>query len=402
MQERSILISGIGIAGATLAYWLGKFGLTPTLVERAPDLRSGGYVIDFWGPGYDIAERMGIVPELKTEGYDTRELRIVNAKGRRVGGFGVEVFRELTAGRYVTIARSDLAKLIYRKIESRYETIFGDGIANIVQDKDGVRVEFAHAKPRRFDILIGADGLHSAVRRLVFGSHDRFEKHLGYAVAAFEVNIYRNRDEGVYVSYAAPRKQVARFATRGNRTLFLFVFAIDRPLGIDPHDARSQQALLHTEFDHADWECSQILTAMDNCDNLYFDSVSQIRMNAWSLGRVALVGDAAFCPSLLAGQGSALAMAAAYVLAGELSQANARPEAAFSAYEQLLRPFMTGKQKAAEKFARSFAPKTQVGLFLRNQVTRAFAIPYVADLMLGRILRDEIDLPDYPTPGWKL
>ena len=397
MRQQTVLISGIGIAGATLAYWLGQFGLAPTLVERAARPRTGGYIIDFWGRGYDIAERMGLVPELRKEGYDVRELRIVDTKGKRVGGFGVDVFRKLTGGRYVSIARADLAKLIYQKIEHSFETIFGDGVAGIRQDEDGVHVEFAHAPARHFDFVIGADGLHSAVRKLVFGSQDQFEKFLGHYVAAFEVKGYPNRDERVYVSYELPGKQVARFAMREDRTLFLLVFATDQPLPIASRDAPSQKARLHAEFDRAGWECRQMLAALDDCDDLYFDSVSQIRMNAWSRRRVALVGDAAFCPSLLAGQGSALAMIGAYVLAGELAAAGGRWQTAFDRYEHLLLPFMTSKQKAAEQFARSFAPRTQFGLFVRNQVTKALALPFVADLTMGPLIRDAIDLPDYPT-----
>jgi len=397
VRQQTVLISGVGIAGATLAYWLGQCGFKPTLIERAARPRTGGYIIDFWGRGYDIAERMGLVPGLRAEGYDVHELRVVDAKGRRVGGFGVDVFRRLTGGRYVSIARAELARLIYRTIEGSAETIFGDGIVGIAQDEVGVNVEFARAPPRRFDFVIGADGLHSAVRKLVFGSQGQFEKFLGYYVAAFEVDGYPNRDERVYVSYEIPGKQVARFAMRQDRTLFLLVFAADRLLPIAPHDARSQKARLRAEFDRAGWECRQILAALDDCDDLYFDSVSQIRMNTWSRGRVALVGDAAFCPSLLAGQGSALAMIGAYVLAGELAAAGGRWQTAFGRYEGLLLPFLAEKQKAAEQFARSFAPRTQFGLFVRNQVMKALALPFVADLTLGRLVHDAIDLPTYPT-----
>ncbi len=275
MHERTALISGIGIAGATLAYWLGKFGFTPTLVEQAPRPRTGGYVIDFWGRGYDIAEKMGLVPGLRAKGYHIRELRIVDANGRRIGGFGVDVFRELTRSRYVSIARADLARLIYGRIENRFETIFGDSIVQIAQDDDGVDVNFKHAAPRRFDFVIGADGLHSAVRKLVFGPEDRFEKYLGYYVAAFEVDGFPNRDEQIYVSYEFPGKQVARFAMREGRTLFLLVFAADNPLPINPRDTSSQKTRLHTEFDQGGWECPQIMAELDSCDDLYFDSVSQ-------------------------------------------------------------------------------------------------------------------------------
>lgn len=390
-----VLISGIGIAGPTLAYWLSVYGVTSTLVERAPRLRAGGYAIDFWGRGYDIAERMGIIPEIRRDGYEIKELRIINSRGRRTGGFNVDIFRTATEGRYVTIARSDLARNIFRKIEGRCETIFDDSITRIEQTGAGVDVTFEHAAPRHFDAVIGADGLHSVVRKLVFGNEERFEKFLNYSVAAFEATGYQSREEDIYVNYSTPGRQVGRLSLGNNRTLFLFVFADERGRRIDPQDTEAQKAALHSEFGNLGWECPQILAAMDACDEFYFDRVSQIRMDTWSQGRVGLVGDAAFCPSLLAGQGSALAMIAAYVLAGELGNTNNPPEQALKRYERLLRSFMLAKQNAAEKFAASFAPKTWTGLFLRNQVTKALAIPFLAKMLIGSTLLDRIDLPDY-------
>jgi 2-polyprenyl-6-methoxyphenol hydroxylase-like FAD-dependent oxidoreductase len=176
--------------------------------------------------------------------------------------------------------------------------------------------------------------------------------------------------------------------------MFLFVFAADTPPQVDAHDLSAQKALLNAIFRDAGWECPQILAALETCDDLYFDRVSQIHMDTWSKGRVALIGDAAFCASLLAGQGSALAMGAAYILAGELDRA-AAPEAAFRHYEALLRPLLDSKQKAARQFASGFAPKTWWGLFLRNQITKAFAIPFVARLAMGSSLMDRIEVPNY-------
>jgi 2-polyprenyl-6-methoxyphenol hydroxylase-like FAD-dependent oxidoreductase len=395
MSGKSILISGAGIAGPTLAYWLMAYGLTPTLVERAPRPRTGGYVIDFWGLGYDVAEKMGLLPELRRRGYDVRELRLVDDRGRRVGGFDAAVFRELTGGRYVSLARSELALLLYEKIKGRCEILFGDGITEIEERDDGVHVAFEHASERTFDLVIGADGLHSEVRRLVFGTGEWSEKYLGYMVAAFQADGYRPRDDLAYVSYALPGRQVARFAMRGDRTMFLFVFTADAPPAVAAHDTAAQKAVLRAKFGDAGWECPQILAALDDTDDLYFDRVSQIHMGTWSKGRVALTGDAAFCVSLLAGQGSALAMAAAYVLAGELGHAGAAPETAFQRYEQILRPLIATKQKAAAQFAGSFAPKSRLGLFVRNQVTKTLALPFVAKLVLGPSLLDHIDLPDY-------
>jgi 2-polyprenyl-6-methoxyphenol hydroxylase-like FAD-dependent oxidoreductase len=395
VTPRTVLISGTGIAGPTLAYWLGSNGFTPTLVERAPRPRSGGYIIDFWGLGYDIAERMGLIPAIKSAGYRFEALRFVDERNRRVGGFRADVIRKLTNDRYISLPRSELAALLYGTVENRCEAIFDDSVAAIAQSADGVDVTFTHAPPRRFDLVIGADGLHSQVRNLAFGPETQFERYLGYTAAGFAVDGYPHRDDLVFVSYSIPGKQVSRFAMRDGRTVFLFVFATDGPPRIDPHDTQAQKTLLHAAFDHAGWECSQILAALEASDDIYFDPVSQIRLDAWSRGRVALVGDAAFAPSLLAGQGSALAMTAAYVLAGELGRSPDQPQEAFARYEHMLRPFIVEKQVAAEKFARSFAPRTNFGLFVRNQATRLFAIPQLAKLILGNSLLDRLDLPDY-------
>jgi 2-polyprenyl-6-methoxyphenol hydroxylase-like FAD-dependent oxidoreductase len=396
MRKKSVLICGIGIAGPTLAYWLLRNGFEPVLIDKSAHLRAGGYVIDFWGLGYEIAAWMELLPALSSAGYRVQELRFVDARGRRVAGFKADVFHKLTGGRYLSILRGDLARTIYDKVEGRCETIFGDSVAGIEQAQHGVRVTFEHAPTREFDLVIGADGLHSAVRKLEFGSQDRFEKFLGYIVAAFEAEGYRPRDELVYVSYCVPGKQVARFAMREDRTMFLFVFAAAPDVMCNVHDVQAQKALLHREFGGAGWECRQILAALDRCKDIYFDRVSQIRMDSWSRGRVALVGDAAFCPSLMAGQGAALAMISAYVLAGELA-GESRPEQAFRSYETVLHPFMAGKQKAAQQFAGSLVPRTHIGLFVRNQITNAMRLPLVAELVLGRNLLDRLELPAYGT-----
>jgi len=399
MAGRNVLISGAGIAGPTLAFWLHAAGFRPTLVELAPALRTGGYIIDFWGLGYEIAERMGIAPDLDRIGYHVRELRIVGEAGARRAGFGVGVFRELTGGRYVSLSRSELSRLLVEKIESRAEIIFGDEVVGLEDRGAEVMVRFRQGAERRFDLVIGADGQHSAVRRLVFGAEAEFEKRLGYIVAAFEAPGYRPRDENVYVAHGAPGRQLARFALRDDRTLILFVAALDSPLLSPTLDRPAQRALLRRLFANDGWETTPILDALDRAEDLYFDHVSQIRMPRWSRGRTALVGDAAFCLSLMAGQGSAVAMTAAYVLAGELSRANGQHEAAFRAYENLLRPWIATKQQAAVRFARTFAPRTRFGLALRTCVMKTFFIPGLARLALGRGIRDTLKLPEYGLPA---
>jgi 2-polyprenyl-6-methoxyphenol hydroxylase-like FAD-dependent oxidoreductase len=339
---------------------------------------------------------MGLANEINRVGYHIREMRVVNDNGDRITGLGTRVFRELTGGRFVTLGRSDLSRLLFDKVRGTTETIFGDEIISLREQSDGVEVQFRNAKMRRFGLVIGADGLHSNVRRLIFGSQDQFERQLGYYVAAFEVEGYRPRDENVYVTHSQPGRMVGRFALHDDRTLFLFVFAFDRSVPV--FDVATQKAILRERFGDGTWECPRILDKLNRTESLYFDRVSQIKMEHWSRGRIALVGDAAFCVSLMAGQGSALAITAAYVMAGELVKAAGRYAEAFHNYETLLRGYMVAKQRGAERFSSAFAPRTRLGLFLRNQVIKACAIPGLSSLAFGRDIIDKLALPDYRWP----
>jgi 2-polyprenyl-6-methoxyphenol hydroxylase-like FAD-dependent oxidoreductase len=232
------------------------------------------------------------------------------------------------------------------------------------------------------------------VRRLAFGPQAGFERSLGYHVAAFEAEGYRPRDELVYVSHAEPGRQIARFAERDHRTMFLYIFAEEHLSGPEPTDTAARAALRRV-FAGVGWECPRILDAMDQAPELYFDRVSQIVVDRWSSGRFALVGDAAACVSLLAGEGTGLAMVEAYVLAGELKAAGGDHAEAFRRYEQRLRPFIEGKQKSARKFASSFAPRSAFGIWFRNQVTHLMGLPFVANAAVGSGLRDDFELPEY-------
>ena len=390
-----IAINGAGVAGPTLAYWLHRCGHEPILIEKAPHLRTGGYVIDFWGVGYTMAERMGILPEVLEAGYSVKELRLVDTAGRTTGGFRADVFGEMVDGRFTSLPRGDLAAAIYRTIEGRVETLFGDSITGLEEHDTGIHVSFEHGPARDFDLVIGADGLHSKIRELTFGPEHQFERQLGYYVAAFEIENYQPRDELVYVSYTIPGRQVARFTLRDGRTMFLCVFTTEHMNGLEPHGLAERKVLLHRVFDGAGWECPQIFTAINDVEDIYFDSITQIRIDTWSKGRVMLIGDAASCASLLAGEGTGLAMTEAYVLAGELHRAKGDYRDAFRRQEQLLRPFVEGKQESAKDFASSFAPKTAFGVWIRNQATKLMAFRPIANVFIGRALRDDIDIPNY-------
>lgn len=387
-----IAISGAGVAGAALAHWLHRTGHTPTLIEKAPRFRTGGYMIDFWGVGYQVAKRMGIEDAVRAAGYEIQRLHSVGSRGEVKADVDVEVFRRMIGDGFTSLPRGDLAAAIYTTIEDKVETIFGDSIAAADEHSDGVRLSFDRGAPRDFDLVIGADGLHSNVRRLVFGPEAGFEHYLGCKVAACVVDGYRPRDELVYVMYATPGHQLARCALRDDRTMFLFIFRADHDdAGLSPKDQ------LRNEFRDVGWESREILATLDGLpasEDLYFDVVSQIRMDRWSRGRTLLIGDAAGCISLLGGEGTGLAMTEAYVLAGELARAGADHPSAFEAYEQRLRPFIRSKQSGAEKNIPFFATRTRFGLWFRNVAMRTMNFGPLARLFAGTVL-DDFELPDY-------
>jgi len=388
-----VLIVGAGIAGPTLAYWLQHLGHEPTLVERAPEPRRGGYLVDFWGAGFDVAERMAIVAELRSLGYRFTEARSVDRNGRRVASFAPEAVVGL-GDRYVSIARSDLASAILSALDGRVETVFGDTVTAVDDDGAAVHVRFASGARGEFDLVVGADGLHSRVRELVFGPQERFERYLGIVVAVFDVAGYRPRDELVAVMHAEVGFQLLRVALREDVTMFCVSLRDDGAAALG--GPREQQALLRRRLSRAGWETPAVLDAMGSARTFYCDRVSQIRMPCWTQGRVALVGDAAACPAFLAGQGSALAMVEAYVMAAELARARGDHLRAFARYDERLGPLLRSKQDAARGLGVAFAPRTRTALLVRNTAMRLMGLPYVPNLVMRRSLRDAVELPAMP------
>lgn len=385
-----VLISGAGIAGPTLAFWLLKSGHEVTIVERAQQLRTGGYLVDFWGAGFDIAERMGIVPELRRRGYVFTDAEVVNGDGRRIAS--ITPAKIMKSGeKYISIVRSDLAAVIYDALEGEAELILGDSVTALQDGGDAVRVSFEHEPARDFDLVVGADGLHSAVRRLAFGPDEQYEKYLGVVFAAFESTGYRPRDELVAKMYADVGFQVLRLSLNEDNTLFLASVRHDGPL---PEHRPEQEELLRTALRGARWEVPAIVELLPDSSNFFFDSVSQIRMPSWSAGRVTLVGDAGAAPSFLAGQGSALAMVGAYTLAAELARTKDLG-LALSRYEERVAPLIRSKQDAAVGLGLAFAPRNRWELFIRNTAMRMMSLPGVADLVMGRSFHDAIELPPF-------
>ena len=381
---QTVLISGAGIAGPALAYWLKRYGFDVCMVERAETWRTRGYLLDFWGLGYDVAERMGVLPGILADGYQMSEVRIIDRRGRKVAAVSAGVFVAAAAGRYTSLLRGDLAKRVYEGLPSDVEVHFGTSITAIEDTGADVVVSFDSMPDRRFDLVIGADGLHSNVRSLVFGPPKDFERYLGYYTAAFDAPHYPHRDEDAYISFSLPGRQIARYALRDGSSAFFFILARPEALDAVVHDAAAQRRLLHEEFDGTGWESAEILQRLDSSNSLYFDAVSQAILPTWWRGRVALVGDAAYCPSLLAGQGSSFAMAGAY----KLADCNGDYAQAFQAYQDAFKPYLDKKQKQARGFAAWFAPRTKWGMWVRNKITNVMGWPVVGNLMARWAFRD--------------
>ena len=387
-----VAINGIGVAGPTLAYWLRAFGHEPVLFERAPAFRDGGYLTDFWGLGYDVAERMGLLAKLRERGYLIERMRFIGEHGHETASLDVGPLRETLNGRFISLARSDLSAALVRACDG-IPAYYGLSVSAIDDAGDAAIATLSDGRTDRFDLVVGADGLHSHVRTAVFGPQAKFETFLGCYVAAFRVTGYPHRDKSTYVMHTVPKRQVARVSLRNDETLIMLICRSELVDG-SPSPGEQKEALRRT-FADMGWEVPEMLDRMDDTADVYFDRVSQIHLPHWSSGRVVLLGDAAACPSLLAGEGTGLGMAEAYVLAGELHRAHGDYARGFAAYEARLHSFVTAKQKAALGFRGFFAPKSTLSLKVRNAAVHALSLPFLAKLLVAHSLQDDLELPHY-------
>ncbi len=395
---RNVLISGASIAGPATAYWLNQYGFDVTVVERATAIRSGGYPIDVRGTAIDVVERMGVLPQLRAAHVDTRKLTFVDAAGHPIAAITPEDLSGGRTARHVELPRGALASVLYELTRHRQVHYrFDDSIEALEDDGAGVNVRFRSGTEQRFDIVIGADGLHSNTRALAFGPEAPFHRYLGFCFNLFslpnELGLSREA-----VIYSEPGRLAGVYAVGESTMLQAFLnFATDEPPFRSNTDVDLQRRRTEELFRDGGWEIPRLVAAMERADDLFFDTVSQIHMPHWSSGRVALVGDAAHAPSFLSGQGTSLALVGAYVLAGELAT-HTDPIDAFASYERLARPFTEANQALAlNNGGTLLMPRTQEELDARNAILAAMrtsgATPSYGER--SSQVHNSLKLPDY-------
>jgi 2-polyprenyl-6-methoxyphenol hydroxylase-like FAD-dependent oxidoreductase len=363
MTGKTVLISGASIAGPTLAFWLRRYGFQPTVVERAAAPRPGGQAVDIRGAAVEVAERMGLMDEIRANDTAIRGMSYVDKNGKTIASldsaFGIIDERD------AEISRGELSRILYDATREDVEYVFGDSITGITEDADGVEVRFQRCAPRRFDLVIGADGLHSNVRSLTFGDEAQFLHHLGLYLAISSLPNTTGLDHWQAI-HATPGKVATLGSSRDRHKAMAVFFFASSPLEYDYRDTAAQHRLLADAFAASGWEVPRTLAAIADAPDFYFDSCSQVRMDSWHRGRVALLGDAACAASALSGQGSSLALVGAYVLAGELAAAQGDHQLAFARYESELRGFVAANQELANGNAERFAPTTDRAVRMQN------------------------------------
>ena len=357
----TVLISGAGIAGATLAALLGRAGHQATVVERDQGVRSSGNPVDVRDGAYQVAERLGVLSRLQQAGTNVRKLIFVDDAGRMVASTRTRQAED----REVEVPRADLSAILVDAGRGAAEFLFDEMITELRPDGGGVDVIFDRAAPRRFDLVVGADGIHSGVRRLAFGPEADFVEYLGMYVATAKLGIRMERDD-VVIMHNEPGTAVALHPGTGSP---LAAFMFRTPARIDHRDSDASRELLRRVYRNVGWRTRELLSAYLATEDRYFDSVSRIRMSSWSRGRVTLLGDAASCVSLF-GDGSSSAMEGAATLAASLTASPDDIPAAFARYESAHRSVTRPRQRGVWIASHLLIPRSRLGITVRNQGLR--------------------------------
>jgi 2-polyprenyl-6-methoxyphenol hydroxylase-like FAD-dependent oxidoreductase len=383
MRSTTVLVSGASVAGPALALWLARYGATVTVVEKARELRAGGQAVDFKGSTHHtVLTRMGILDEVVRRQTGGHDQTVVDAQGRPQ----TVIPGEFTGGD-IEIRRGDLADILYQRTKESCEYVFGDSITSLTETDGGVHVTFENHAPRTFDLVVGADGIHSNVRRLAFGPEEDFVSYLGHYYALANLDLPGGMPGENALMYNEPGRMVA---VGGPKAESFFVFASPE-LSYDRYDAAQQQKLLVDAYRGGAWRIPELLAKIPGSPDFYMDTISRVTMTDFAKGRVVLLGDSAY-GNTLGGFGTGLAVVGAYVLAGELHRANGDHTVAFRRYTELVRPYAkVAKRGNAGPF---LAPGSARGIRMRNWTFKYSALFGVMMKLTDRFAT-KIDLPDY-------
>lgn len=402
VAQPTVLISGAGIAGPSLAFWLAKSGYRVVVVEIAPGIRPGGQTVDLRGAGGDVVELMGLMPQMRERALDQHGVAWVGADGHRRAEMPVTAFDGNGLVSKLEILRGDLVDVLYEATKDTVEYRFNSRISGLSQDEDGVDVTLSDGTTLRADLVVGADGPHSAVRGVVFGPEEEFVRPLGGYNAWFTAPDHVGLD-GWYLMYLAPGGLNASMRPTHDRAMAKAGLAFaSEPIHYDRHDLDQQRQILIERFAGAGWQCDGLLSAAQEADDFYFDSFLQVRMPSWSSDRVTLVGDAGYCASPLSGMGTSLALVGAYLLAGELGPAKSfdakQLHDALQRYETKMRPYVDKCQdipNRVDRYAPNSASDIAMNIAVMKWMQRWPFRPIAARLWFTAA--DSIELPDYST-----
>jgi 2-polyprenyl-6-methoxyphenol hydroxylase-like FAD-dependent oxidoreductase len=385
-----ILINGGGIAGPCLAFWLTRQGHTVTITEQARQLRSGGQAVDFRGPSLVVLEKMGLLDQVRASATQMGPLALVDERGKEVGRLPAEV----VSGE-LEIFWGDLARILYDAVREDVDYRFGVRVTALADEGGRIEATFSDASTGTYDLVFGADGLHSGVRGLIFGPEDQHVTQLGQYFGLFDTENHLRLDH-CGMACSLPGRTVALQATAPDKPARASFFLSDPQLVFDYRDTEENKRLFAERFAGIGWEIPDLLDGLADAPEVYFDSIAQVHLNSYSRGRVCLIGDAAWCASPRSGMGTSLAVVGAYVLAHELGAARGDYAAAFARYQQLLVPYVARCQKLAIDNLKLDSPSVWIRR-LRNVAIRLLRIPAVSKLVVRQslVVGRSFTLPSY-------
>lgn len=368
MTELKVLISGASVAGPALAFWLEKYGARVVVVEKAPSLRGGGQLIDLRGVSKDVLKRMGLDADVRAATEPNKGLSFVDDQNRRQGAMLAHEFGGDGPVAEIEILRGELSRVFHDATQDHVDYRFGDRIAAVRDGADGVDVDFASGSTERFDLVIGADGVHSELRGMLFPEAEPLV-HLGVYLSFWTAENHTGMEDWT-VAYSEPGRTMGMRSILDNSKVMAFLSFRGGPPAYEWRDVAMQRRIAVARASGMGWEAAQLVAQVETAPDFYFDSCQQVKLPRWSRGRVALLGDAAYCASPLSGYGATIATVGAYVLAGELARAAGDHDRAFAEYERKLRPWIDMVHASAPSQGKLMTPATASGIRMRNSLVR--------------------------------